>query len=181
MVTVKECFGLAVLNLISAAAYAVTPAEAIEAGYAAGNVDWSAVTANRPASDAVAGMSGNTDALKALRDGGQAKLYAPGRSEADRCAKAGDPKCLAVQVVDRTGHAGSTVNPDVTGDLMKGYDDVVGSAEDRVDFDGTGNEYRGLSPGDDGRHAARNDADLRHSRDGFGRTSYLPRNDGKFL
>ena len=40
MVTVKDCFGLAVLNLISAAAYAVTPAEAIDAGYAAGNVDW---------------------------------------------------------------------------------------------------------------------------------------------
>ena len=131
-------FPFAVLTLIPAAAGAVTPADAIDAGYAAGNVDWSAVTANRPALDAVAGMSGNTEDLKALRQGGQAKLYAPGRSEADRCATAGDPKCLAVQVVDRTGHAGPTVNPDVTGDLMKGYDDVVGSAEDRVDFDGTG-------------------------------------------
>ena len=135
---VKRLLGMAGWLWLGGTAQALTPAEAIDAGYAAGRIDWSAVTANRPAADYVGGASGSTEALEALRDGGQAKLYAPGRTEADRCHSASDPKCLAVQVVDRAGQTGPTVNPDVTGDLMKGYDDIVGSAEDRVDLDGTG-------------------------------------------
>lgn len=138
MVKVKTYVGLALLNLMPVVSYAVTPADAIDAGYGAGNVDWGSVTANRPAAEAITQMTGNTEALKALREGGQAKLYAPGRTEADRCADERDPKCLAVQVVDHTGHAGPTVNPDVTGDLMKDYDDVVESAGNRVDLSGTG-------------------------------------------
>lgn len=138
MVKLKTYVGLALLSLMPGVSYAVTPADAIDTGYGAGNVDWGSVTANRPAAEALAQMTGNTEALKALREGGQAKLYAPGRTEADRCADERDPKCLAVQVVDRTGHAGPTVNPDVTGDLMKDYDDVVVSAGNRVDLSGTG-------------------------------------------
>ena len=47
MVKVKTYVGLALLNLMPVVSYAVTPADAIDAGYGAGNVDWGSVTANR--------------------------------------------------------------------------------------------------------------------------------------
>ncbi len=131
---------------VSPAVQAATAADAIDAGRRAGSVTWSDVTANRGAASYLNQAAGDTATFEALRQDGQAKLYAPGRAEADRCASERDPKCLAVQLVDRGGAERPSVNPDVTGDLMKGHDAVTANPSDYADNLGTGTETGDCRP-----------------------------------
>ncbi len=79
-----------------------------------------------------------TQALQALRENGHGVLFAPGRADADACANRHDERCLAVQVVDRNAGTRPSVDPDLTGHLMAGHDDVVAHAAEHVDLGTTG-------------------------------------------
>lgn len=100
--------------------------------------DYSALQGAADIQDAIHAATGNTQTLEALRQDGQGMLFAPGRTEADRCKSAGDPTCLAVQVVDRESTTRPEIDPDVSGDLEAGRDEIVGNAEDWVHIEGTG-------------------------------------------
>lgn len=123
-----------------AAAKAVDPAveAAVEAARKTPLPDYSALQGAADIQDAIHAATGNTQTLEALRQDGQGMLFAPGRTEADRCKSAGDPTCLAVQVVDRESTTRPEIDPDVSGDLEAGRDEIVGNAEDWVHIEGTG-------------------------------------------
>ena len=105
-----------------AAAKAVDPAveAAVEAARKTPLPDYSALQGAADIQDAIHAATGNTQTLEALRQDGQGMLFAPGRTEADRCKSAGDPTCLAVQVVDRESTTRPEIDPDVSGDLEAG-------------------------------------------------------------
>lgn len=123
-----------------AAAKAVDPAveAAVDAARKTPLPDYSALQGAADIQDAIHAATGNTQMLEALRQDGQGMLFAPGRTEADRCKSAGDPTCLAVQVVDRESTTRPEIDPDVSGDLEAGRDEIVGNAEDWVHIEGTG-------------------------------------------
>ncbi len=123
-----------------AAAKAVDPAveAAVDAARKTSLPDYSALQGAADIQDAIHAATGNTQTLEALRQDGQGMLFAPGRTEADRCKSAGDPTCLAVQVVDRESTTRPEIDPDVSGDLEAGRDEIVGNAEDWVHIEGTG-------------------------------------------
>ena len=89
--------------------------------------------------------TGSTSYVEALRQDGRGALFAPGRQEADRCAPETDPHCRAVQIVDKKGGVPG-IDPDVSGSLMDGRDDIVGKAEDLVDLTGTGSSAGACRP-----------------------------------
>lgn len=124
----------------TASTKAVDPAveAAVEAARKTPLPDYSALQGAADIQDAIHAVTGNTQTLEALRQDGQGMLFAPGRTEADRCKSAGDPTCLAVQVVDRESTTRPEIDPDVSGDLEAGRDEIVGNAEDWVHIEGTG-------------------------------------------
>lgn len=124
----------------TASTKAVDPAveAAVDAARKTPLPDYSALQGAADVQDAIHAATGNTQTLEALRQDGQGMLFAPGRTEADRCKSAGDPTCLAVQVVDRESTTRPEIDPDVSGDLEAGRDEIVGNAEDWVHIEGTG-------------------------------------------
>lgn len=124
----------------TASTKAVDPAveAAVDAARKTPLPDYSALQGAAAIQDAIHAATGNTQTLEALRQDGQGMLFAPGRTEADRCKSAGDPTCLAVQVVDRESTTRPEIDPDVSGDLEAGRDEIVGNAEDWVHIEGTG-------------------------------------------
>ena len=124
----------------TASTKAVDPAveAAVDAARKTPLPDYSALQGAADIQDAIHAATGNTQTLEALRQDGQGMLFAPGRTEADRCKSAGDPTCLAVQVVDRESTTRPEIDPDVSGDLEAGRDEIVGNAEDWVYIEGTG-------------------------------------------
>lgn len=124
----------------TASTKAVDPAveAAVDAARKTPLPDYSALQGAADIQDAIHAATGNTQTLEALRQDGQGMLFAPGRIEADRCKSAGDPTCLAVQVVDRESTTRPEIDPDVSGDLEAGRDEIVGNAEDWVHIEGTG-------------------------------------------
>lgn len=127
-------------TVTTASTKAVDPAveAAVDAARKTPLPDYWALQGAADVQDAIHAATGNTQALEALRQDGQGMLFAPGRTEADRCKSAGDPTCLAVQVVDRESTTRPEIDPDVSGDLEAGRDEIVGNAEDWVHIEGTG-------------------------------------------
>ena len=112
--------------------------DAIEAARQTPLPDWVGIQKAGAVEDYMKANTGDTSAVEALRQDGQGALFGPGRSDADACQTKGDPRCLAVQVVDQASRMPPSLDPDVSGDLIGGRDDVVDSAEDNVDLDGNG-------------------------------------------
>ena len=113
---------------------AMTPEAAVAVAKGMPDVDWSEVRGNADALGALADAAGDTASIEALRENGQGVLFGPGRADADACHKATDPRCRAVQIVDRLSEVPNPVDPDLSGGLMAGRDDVVATAPDRVDL-----------------------------------------------
>ena len=128
------------------AALGATAADAVDAGRNAANLSWSDVTGNGAAASYLTDAAGDTKSLESLRQNGQAKLYSPGRTEADRCASERDPKCLAVQLVDRGGAERPSVNPDVTGEVIANHDKITANPSDYADVIGAGTETGDCRP-----------------------------------
>lgn len=133
----KTSLILFALMLLTRTASAVTAAESVEAGKSVTLPDWAALGTGQDVSGYAAGYGTETGAIELLRENGQGILYAPGRSNADACAAQSDPRCLAVQVVDRAAKAPVTVDPDPAGTLLTGRDSVVTKASDFVDITGS--------------------------------------------
>lgn len=112
--------------------------EAVAAGRGTPVPDFEALGKDAGLNDYVKANTGSTAQIEALRRDGQGELYWPGRSQADACWKHNDPRCLAVQMVDKGSANRPNLDPDLAGDLIAGRDEVIGSAEDRVDLGGTG-------------------------------------------
>lgn len=112
--------------------------EAVDAGKSTPLPDYEALMKGEAVQGFINDNTGSTAELEALRQNGQAVLYAPGRAEADACWSRNDPKCLAVQMVDKGSTNRPTLDPDLAGDLTAGRDDVIDKADDLVDLDGTG-------------------------------------------
>lgn len=129
---------LFMLAAFSAAAQAVTPEEAVNYGKSMTLPTWESLSGNGAANGFIGSVSGDTETTQSLWAEGQGKLFAPGRTEADRCRNASDPTCLAVQVVDKTGTNPPTVNPDLTGGLIAGRDEVVNNTDKWADLGGNG-------------------------------------------
>ena len=111
---------------------------AVEAARSTPLPDYKALQATGDIKDVIDSSTGSTSAIESLRQNGQGVLFAPGRTEADRCWSASDPTCLAVQVVDKASVERPEIDPDLAGDLIAGRDEVAGSADDIIDVDGTG-------------------------------------------
>lgn len=118
----------------SAFAVAMTPEDAVTAARNLPEVDWAGLRGNADALSVLENAAGDTASIEALRENGQGVLFAPGRADADACHKATDPRCRAVQIVDRLADVPNPVDPDLSGGLMAGRDDVVATAPDRVDL-----------------------------------------------
>ncbi len=112
--------------------------EAVDAGKSTSLPDYEALMKGDAVQGFINDNTGSTAELEALRQNGQAVLYAPGRAEADACWSRNDPKCLAVQMVDKGSTNRPTLDPDLAGDLTAGRDEVIDKADDMVDLDGTG-------------------------------------------
>lgn len=112
--------------------------EAVDAGKATPLPDYEALMKGEAVQGFINDNTGSTAEFEALRQNGQAVLYAPGRAEADACWSRNDPKCLAVQMVDKGSTNRPTLDPDLAGDLTAGRDEVIDKADDLVDLDGTG-------------------------------------------
>lgn len=112
--------------------------EAVDAGKSTPLPDYEALMKGEAVQGFINDNTGSTAELEALRQNGQAVLYAPGRAEADACWSRNDPKCLAVQMVDKGSTNRPTLDPDLAGDLTAGRDEVIDKADDMVDLDGTG-------------------------------------------
>ena len=112
--------------------------EAVDAGKATPLPDYDKLMKGEAVQGFINENTGSTAELEALRQNGQAVLYAPGRAEADACWSRNDPKCLAVQMVDKGSTNRPTLDPDLAGDLTAGRDEVIDKADDMVDLDGTG-------------------------------------------
>ncbi len=83
-------------------------------------------------------VTGDTTSMQSLFEDGQGILFTPGRLNADACQGKTDPRCTAVQIVDKASTQKPTIDPDVDGSVMAGRDDVVDKAEDFVDVSGNG-------------------------------------------
>ena len=112
--------------------------EAVDAGKSTSLPDYEALMKGDAVQGFINDNTGSTAELEALRQNGQAVLYAPGRAETDACWSRNDPKCLAVQMVDKGSTNRPTLDPDLAGDLTAGRDEVIDKADDMVDLDGTG-------------------------------------------
>ena len=112
--------------------------EAVDAGKSTSLPDYEVLMKGDAVQGFINDNTGSTAELEALRQNGQAVLYAPGRAEADACWSRNDPKCLAVQMVDKGSTNRPTLDPDLAGDLTAGRDEVIDKADDMVDLDGTG-------------------------------------------
>lgn len=112
--------------------------EAVDAGKATPLPDYDKLMKGDAVQGFINDNTGSTAELEALRQNGQAVLYAPGRAEADACWSRNDPKCLAVQMVDKGSTNRPTLDPDLAGDLTAGRDEVIDKADNMVDLDGTG-------------------------------------------
>lgn len=112
--------------------------EAVDAGKSTSLPDYEALMKGDAVQGFINDNTGSTAEFEALRQNGQAVLYAPGRAEADACWSRNDPKCLAVQMVDKGSTNRPTLDPDLAGDLTAGRDEVIDKADDMVDLDGTG-------------------------------------------
>ena len=123
-----------------ASSKAVDPAvqEAVQAGRSVAVPDYAELIHGQDASDFVSSNTGATGSIESLRQEGQGSLYAPGRSQADACWQKNDPRCLAVQMVDKGSTNRPSLDPDVAGDLIAGRDEVADKAEDIVDITGNG-------------------------------------------
>lgn len=137
----KTVVALLLCALVSCAkASGVDPAvqAALEAGKSTELPDFEALSKTEAVSGFVSSNTADTAALEALRENGQGVLYGPGRLEADACRDRGDPKCLAVQMVDRGAADRPVLDPDVSGELEAGRDEIHQNADEMVDLDGTG-------------------------------------------
>lgn len=96
------------------AAGTVPPAvgDAVNAGKTMPIPDFDVITKGEDVTDFVKNNTGNTEELEALRQNGQGVLYDPGRAEADACWSRNDPKCLAVQMVDKGSNNRPKLDPD---------------------------------------------------------------------
>lgn len=153
---------LFMLAAFSAAAQTVTPEEAVNYGKSVTLPTWESLSGNGAANGFIGSVSGDTETTQSLWAEGQGKLFTPGRTEADRCRNASDPTCLAVQVVDKTGTNPPTVNPDLTGGLIAGRDEVVNNADKWADLGGNGVGGRRLPTDRPSRGAACGHADVRY-------------------
>ena len=111
---------------------------AVEAARKTPLPDYGALHASGHIKEVLERVTGDTTAIESLRQNGQGVLFAPGRTEADRCNSQTDPTCLAVQVVDRTSTTKPTIDPDAAGDIIGGRDEVVDKADDMVNVEGNG-------------------------------------------
>lgn len=111
---------------------------AVEAGRNTPRTDYDALFKGEAVTDFIAANKGETGAIEDLRQNGQGELYAPGRAEADACWQKNDPRCLAVQMVDKGSTEKPTLDPDLAGDLIGGRNEIVDNAGDWVNVDGTG-------------------------------------------
>lgn len=111
---------------------------AVEAARKTPLPDYAGLQSSGDIKDVLERVTGDTTAIESLRQNGQGILFAPGRTEADRCRGEDDPTCLAVQVVDRASTDRPSIDPDESGDLMGGRDEVVDNAGDIVDVEGNG-------------------------------------------
>ena len=138
---IKGAFVLA--SLCAGVVYAagtVPPAveDAVNAGKTMPIPDFDVITMGEDVTDFVKNNTGNTEELEALRQNGQGVLYDPGRAEADACWSRNDPKCLAVQMVDKGSTNRPKLDPDEADKLLGGRDDVIDNADDWVDLGGNG-------------------------------------------
>lgn len=128
--------GVLSVSLAMAASEAVE--DAVNAGKTMPLPDYEALKDAPDVTGFVADNTGSTAEIEALWQNGQGALYAPGRSEADACWSKNDPRCLAVQMVDKASTNRPVLDPDLTGDLTAGRDEILDNAEDLVDLGGTG-------------------------------------------
>lgn len=138
---IKGAFVLA--SLCAGVVYAagtVPPAveDAVNAGKTMPIPDFDVITKGEDVTDFVKNNTGNTEELEALRQNGQGVLYDPGRAEADACWSRNDPKCLAVQMVDKGSTNRPKLDPDEADKILGGRDDVIDNADDWVDLGGNG-------------------------------------------
>lgn len=112
--------------------------DAVNAGKTMPIPDFDVITKGEDVTDFVKNNTGNTEELEALRQNGQGVLYDPGRAEADACWSRNDPKCLAVQMVDKGSTNRPKLDPDEADKLLGGRDDVIDNADDWVDLGGNG-------------------------------------------
>ena len=112
--------------------------EAVEAGRGTPVPDFEALSKGAAVTDFVEANTGSTAGIEALRQNGQGELYSPGRSQADACWQENDPRCLAVQMVDKGSTNRPVLDPDLAGDLIAGRDEVIDDADDMIDLGGTG-------------------------------------------
>jgi hypothetical protein len=98
--------------------------------------DYRALQASEGIAAHAARNGGDTASMSALAAGGQGILYSPGRIDADACASASDPRCRAVQVVDRGGIERPVIDPDPTGAISAMRRAVTQSAPDTVTLGG---------------------------------------------
>lgn len=122
------------------AAGTVPPAveDAVNAGKTMPIPDFDVITKGEDVTDFVKNNTGNTEEIEALRQNGQGVLYDPGRAEADACWSRNDPKCLAVQMVDKGSTNRPKLDPDEADKILGGRDDVIDNADDWVDLGGNG-------------------------------------------
>lgn len=120
--------------------------DAVAAAKAVPTPDYEALQGTDAVKDFTQSVTGNTATVESLYQSGQGLLFAPGRQEADRCASQNDPHCLAVQVVDRGSQQPPSVDPDISGDVIAGRDDVVSNADKWVDVGGNGNSVGNCRP-----------------------------------
>ena len=90
--------------------------------------DFAALQSEHRIESFAAANGGEVSAYSGLAAGGQGILYSPGRMDADACAAANDPRCLAVQEVDRGGAERPVIDPDPDGAMAAMRSAVTASA-----------------------------------------------------
>ena len=74
---------------------------------------------------------GNTSDLEKLKgNDGMGDILTPATNKANACLKAGDPECLAIQVVKKNAAIAPDLDPGFVDDIHKGYQDIIGNAND---------------------------------------------------
>lgn len=121
------CIGWAADDVSQAVKDAISEAKAIPMP------DYALLQSQGAIKDFTSSVTGDTHQTESLYQSGQGQLFAPGRNEADRCQGQTDSHCIAVQIVDRGSTEKPTIDPDVSGNLIGGRDDVVGNADKWVD------------------------------------------------
>ena len=112
--------------------------DAVNAGRNMPIPEFDEITKGADVNDFIASNTGSTAEMEALRQNGQGVLYDPGRNEADACRNRDDPKCLAVQMVDKGSANRPVLDPDEEDKILGGRNDVIDNADDWVDVGGNG-------------------------------------------